>query len=125
MKKVFAFVTVALVALQSVAQSKRSEDVVIGQNTIVTVEQPKPAEKSGWSEFHLGVSFPGGDLGDEDEAGIVLNKKFHIGIRYNNLESNKFKGKYTVTMEGDSDSEKFKTDAIDMSQTVLMLGVTF
>ena len=244
--KQLVFLTIAMFIYSATfAQAVKKKSTTLNQETVVTVEQ-QPEEKTGWSEFHIGVSFPGGDLGDEDylgagtgfgiglkaykplesilpnlslvygvdlyyhglssdvkdeieedgsdidfthpmyfnlpvmiggnytmplqnslclygelalgvncsymtkttykydsnnkyelsidpafgfcygfEAGIVLNDKFHIGVRYNNLGSNKYKFKETETYDGSSETYKGTTEKIELSNTVLVLGVRF
>ena len=55
------------------------------------------------------------------EAGIVFKEKYHIGIRYNNWGSYKYKYKETYG----SSENKDKTPKWDVSAAVLVLGVRF
>ena len=59
------------------------------------------------------------------EGGIVLNDKFHIGVRYNNLGIGRYKFKEKLTLSGDVETSKDKSPKIDLSNTVLVLGVRF
>ena len=59
------------------------------------------------------------------EAGIVLNNKFHIGIRHNNLGSYKYKWKEEYSSPSYSWDDKGKTEKIDLSNTVIVLGIRF
>ena len=64
------------------------------------------------------------------EAGIVLNNKFHIGVRYNNLGTYKYKYEtsittYTQNGSTNPDPTKGKTPKWELKNTVLVLGIRF
>ncbi|MDL2224310.1 porin family protein [Bacteroidales bacterium OttesenSCG-928-M06] len=62
------------------------------------------------------------------EAGILINKKYSISVRYNNLGSYNYKGKVTYTENGEEESEKFNK-AFDkkksISNVTIALGINF
>lgn len=62
------------------------------------------------------------------EAGILINKKYSISVRYNNLGSYNYKGKYTEIYEDEEESEKFKK-AFDKKKSIsnitIAVGVNF
>ena len=60
------------------------------------------------------------------EAGLIINEKFHIGIRFNNLGSYKYKYENTYTdYYGDEETDKGKWNKLDVTNTALVLGIRF
>jgi opacity protein-like surface antigen len=60
------------------------------------------------------------------EAGLLIGKKFNIGIRYNGLGSYKFKGTLEVEYNGESEDEDFKFDKkLPINGLALTVGILF
>jgi opacity protein-like surface antigen len=60
------------------------------------------------------------------EAGILINKKFNIGLRYNGLGSYKYKGTYTEEVNGDEDKNDIKFDKkLPINNFSIVIGITF
>jgi opacity protein-like surface antigen len=60
------------------------------------------------------------------EAGILISKKFTIGLRYSGLGSYKYKGTTTLEVAGDEDEEDFKFNKkLPINNFSIVLGIKF
>ena len=59
------------------------------------------------------------------EGGILINKRYTIGLQYNQFGTYKYKYKQTVEYNGNKDSEKDKTGKRPISNVTLAFGIKF
>lgn len=59
-------------------------------------------------------------------AGISINDKYSIGLKYNNLGTHKYKTKYEIIEDGDTiDKDSYKSDKLSISNIALVVGIRF
>lgn len=97
----------------------------IGVGVNGSIQTPFKIENSAYKYEQKTVYDPSFKLCYGLEGGLLIQNKYTISLRYNQLGTHKYKYKTTITSNGSKDTEKGKGDKSPISIISLTVGIKF